>query len=497
MKSRLFLLLIFLLVLKGVLLSLCLGFYEIGLSPDEAQYWTWSQQLDWGYYSKPPGIAWQIWATTSIFGESEFGVRFGALLIGFCLALVVYFVARFSGLQPKSSFWAAIVAAFSPLGIYLSIAATTDGGAILFLMLAIATVVKGIREEKGPHYPLAGVWILFGGLFKWIVFVFWPFVFLFLFFFHNLRKWTLFWGILISLLAFVPSIYWNMNHEWATFKHVGTAIGERTGGNFFPFLTAQFGLLSPVFFVLLIVSYFFLYRESNRALYFCAAFPFAILIYLAAAFFKNIQPNWAAFLYPPGFVLVAWVGYERLKRGRMWLHFGTWLSIFMMFVAFSIPWVQKTGFLPLTYKLNPFRQAVGWEKLTPALQKVGYNPNNDFLFGDKYQTASLLSFYSPGQKQAYFFNISETRKNQFTYWPQMQEHEVGKTGYFVVLENTKTASLPWYEQHYLKRLSPYFEKVEYVGDYPLFSVAGVGVKYALIFKCVDYLGRAPQDPEQY
>ena len=27
---------------------------------DEAQYWTWSQDLDFGYYSKPPLIAWII-----------------------------------------------------------------------------------------------------------------------------------------------------------------------------------------------------------------------------------------------------------------------------------------------------------------------------------------------------------------------------------------------------------------------------------------------------
>ena len=27
---------------------------------DEAQYWTWSRALDFGYFSKPPMIAWVI-----------------------------------------------------------------------------------------------------------------------------------------------------------------------------------------------------------------------------------------------------------------------------------------------------------------------------------------------------------------------------------------------------------------------------------------------------
>ena len=41
------------------------------LYPDEAQYWLWSRTLDFGYYSKPPVIAWAIWATTKLGGDAE------------------------------------------------------------------------------------------------------------------------------------------------------------------------------------------------------------------------------------------------------------------------------------------------------------------------------------------------------------------------------------------------------------------------------------------
>ena len=30
------------------------------LYPDEAQYWLWSRTLDFGYFSKPPMVAWTI-----------------------------------------------------------------------------------------------------------------------------------------------------------------------------------------------------------------------------------------------------------------------------------------------------------------------------------------------------------------------------------------------------------------------------------------------------
>jgi len=486
--------LIYLLLIKAVILGVLIAIYQVGLSPDEAQYWTWSQNLDWGYYSKPPAIAWQIWSSTYVFGNTEFGVRIGAITMAFLLAVAVYLLAQGSGLKEKTAFWAGVAMAFSPLGIYLSLAATTDAGAILFLVLGITEVAKGLREEEGPNYPLAGVWIFIGALYKWTAFALWPFALVFMLFIPKMRKWSVMWGILISLTALLPPIYWNMTHDWATFKHVGGALGSSTGGNFFDFLGAQIGLLSPIFFGLLVLSYIPLLKERKRPLLFCAAFPFCALIYLGAAFFTKMQPNWAAYLYPPGMVLIAWSVYPRYK---VWLHIATWFSIAMVTLGLAVPWLQTKEVISIPYKVNPFRQSVGWKKIAPALAKAGYNPTTDFLMGDKYQVASILSFYGPTQKRAYFFNISDTRKNQFSYWPQMEEREKGKTGYFVVVENTKANAIAWYEQHYEKRLSPYFEAVSFEGAYPLYSVDGEAVKYAIIFKCEDYLGLAPVTPEAY
>lgn len=480
--------LLLLLLVKVALLGWVIANGAIGLSPDEAQYWTWSQALDWGYYSKPPGIAWQIWLTTQIVGNTPLGVRLGALIAGSLLSLAVYAVACAANLEKRTAMWAGIITAVCPLGVYLSFAATTDGFAILFLTLATAAVIRG------PHYWVAGICILAGGLFKWTAFIFWPVVLPFLLLLPRLRRWSLVGGISLSLLALLPSVYWNMNHDWATFKHVGTAVGEAKGGNFLDFFTAQMGLLSPIYFILLVLSYCF---AKERRLWLASAFPAVVLIYLGLAFFKKMQPNWAAFLYPPGLALIAWVACERLKKGMLWLYIGTGLAIGMVIAAFTVPWVQSASLLPVPYKLNPFRQSVGWQKLAPALIEAGYRPEDHFLFADKYQNTSLLSFYVPGQKRAYYFNISESRKAQFSYWPQMPEKEVGQTGFFVVLENMPASNAPWYISHYQERLKPYFESIRYKGAYPLYSSGGVPVKFALIFECTDYSGLAPTDPEKY
>src|SRR5881628_3194819 len=43
---------------------------------DEAHYWMWSERLAPAYFSKGPGIAFAIRASTAVFGATEFGVRF-------------------------------------------------------------------------------------------------------------------------------------------------------------------------------------------------------------------------------------------------------------------------------------------------------------------------------------------------------------------------------------------------------------------------------------
>jgi len=486
-------LLLILLSLKAVLSLLLIGFYDVNLAPDEAQYWTWSQAMDFGYYSKPPGIAWQIFLTTSIFGNNEFGVRFGAVVIAFFLPLVTFAMTRFANGLTRTAFWAAIVMAFSPIGIFLSFMATTDGGMMLFLTLGICSVMRGLVDQEGPNYPLAGVWILLGALYKWTAFILWPVTLFFFIFFPRLRRWSIIWGIAISLLALIPTLYWNWGHDFATFKHVGRTITKKIGsGNFLDFFFAQLGLFSPIYWGLLFCSYFYM---RARPLIYCAAFPFLLVFYFIAAFFKQLQPNWGLFLYPAATLPVAWFAVEKMKNGRVWLHLGSWMAIAFSLFALSIPLFQKYDLLPIPYKVNPFRQNVGWSEIEEALVMRGYNPDKDFLFGDKYQTASLLSFYGPKQKRAYFFNLHGDRKNQFSYWPQIEDS--GMTGFFVVLENTGKEAFDWYKQHYEMKLSPYFGKVEYMGASPLFFCCKKPVKHAIIFRCTDFNGCSPASIEKY
>src|SRR5258705_11002723 len=67
---------------------------SLELYPDEAQYWLWSRTLDFGYYSKPPVIAWAIWATTKLGGDAEPWVRLSAPIFQAGASLIVFAIAR-------------------------------------------------------------------------------------------------------------------------------------------------------------------------------------------------------------------------------------------------------------------------------------------------------------------------------------------------------------------------------------------------------------------
>ena len=501
--------LIFILVLKSVFTIAVIQSGLIGLGPDEAQYWTWSQELDWGYYSKPPGIAWQIFLGTLFFGDTEFGVRFVAVLISFLLSIAVYFLARASRLTETASFWAGTAIALSPLGFMSSLLATTDGGLVLFWTLACIVIAKSLSEEKLPNYYLLGLIILCGAVFKWPIYILWVFVLIGCVVVPTLRSPHVFSGIAVSLLGFFPSLIWNVNHEWATFRHVlSTMLGghaKESGttpllkGNFLEFVGAQASLLSPILFVLLIIALVHMLRNIktiDKAIVFCGGVTLLLLgVYSTLSLFMKMQGNWCIFAYPTGAVLLAWYCLERVAWGKLWLAAGVAFSIILSVLAMGIPFAQTNGIGHIPYKISPFRHNVGWKRLDDDLKEVGYDPQKDFLFGDKYQTASLLSFYAPEQKRAYFFNLRGARKNQYSYWPGMPEEQKGKTGFFVIAENDPHLSfvLKYEADFYQKTLEKYFEKVEYLGVWPLFYANAKMVKGALIYKCFNYNGKEPEE----
>lgn len=454
---------------------ICLSIIWLGLihlSPDEAQYWTWSQHPALGYYSKPPGIAYQILFGTALFGNTELGVRFGSLLIGFILPFLLYRLGLKAGLSENESFWGAVVWCFIPLGFMGSILSITDVGMILFWVWGCLELV-----ERGASKKL-GLIIAMGALFKFPIYFFWIFA---LFVLPWNRHLLIAMGI--SLLGLIPSLIWNIQNNFATFKHVtatlpGGTSAVKSQSNPLEFLGAQVALFSPVLFAGLIASYVLARKEKlAKPILFLATVSLPTLLAgWIVSFFTKIQGNWIDFAYPTAALFLVWACFRYMKWGRPFIYAGLGVSVILIAASFFLP-----------YKISPYRHNLGWEEIAPALIKGGYDPRHQFLFADSYQTTALLSFYAPEQKQAYFFNLNNIRQNQFDYWPSMADQEIGRDGLFVIIDNGEANS-----HDTIKRLSAYFNAVRFKGTYPL-----IDKKKMHVFEGFQYNGKAPQKPSLF
>lgn len=509
MPKRHILILSLILAAKTALLIFAIFHSGVGLGPDEAQYWTWSRHLDWGYYSKPPGIAWEIAAGTYLFGDTELGVRAVPLLLGMILPFLIYLLAKRCALSPAACLWAAVTFALAPMGILSSFLAITDGGMVLFWTAATICLVEAISSQKRPNYFILGGLVCLGALFKWPQYIFWVIVLASWWFYPFLASRKIIWGVLISLIALLPSAYWNASHEWATFRHVFATIGGghahtagATGwqGNPLEYLGAQLALISPILFVLLLIGWVrVIKRREVPGLTFCAVSSAAIFLCgWMASFFMKIQGNWAIFAYPAAFPVIGWLAAEGGIAWRRWTAAGITLSVLLCISIFALPGWQanKESAVKIPYRVNPFRHNLGWERIAHDLVEVGYRPGEDFLIGDKYQTVSILSFYTPGQKQAFLFNLEGSRKNQFSYWPGPDNYQ-GKRGFFVVFENIPKLNDPSLPAKYAEALSPYFDSVKFLGMRPLFEANGSAAKGMLLFEGSGYKGKMPVDPALY
>ncbi|MCR5877767.1 glycosyltransferase family 39 protein [Phenylobacterium sp. J367] len=319
------------------------------LYPDEAQYWLWSRTLDFGYYSKPPMIAWTIWATTAFGGDAEAWVRLGAPLFQAGAALLVFAIGR-RLYDARVALAATALYALAP-AIQLSAAViATDAPLLFFLGLTILLYATLQTAEGRRGHLAAGVGASLGLAFlsKYAAVYGLIGIALHLVLSEDARR---AWSpnrILLALGAFAavlaPNVIWNAQHGFATVQH--TAANAAWGGRQlfnFPelgeFLLTQFGVFGPIPFAALIVGLVVAIRRRTLAaedlLLLCFVLP-PLLIVIGQSFVSRANANWSGAAYLPGAVLVAaWLVHWRARR---WLMAAIVLqaTIAALFLAFTI-----------------------------------------------------------------------------------------------------------------------------------------------------------------
>ncbi|MCX7645658.1 MAG: glycosyltransferase family 39 protein [Rhodobacteraceae bacterium] len=295
-----------------------LAFSRADLFVDEAQYWLWGQDLAWGYYSKPPLIAWVIRGATEIAGsDAPFWIRLPAPLFHAVTALVLGAVgARLAGTRTA----VAVAAAYATLPMVTvgSLLISTDTIMFPFLAAALAgyLALLDARAAGGRRPALA----LATGLALGLAF---------------LAKYAAVFPLALAILAALrpglrpapgdallalagfaalaaPNLAWNAANGMATLSHTVDNTGWRGGiGLDLPgllrFVAEQALVFGPILLPALVLAAADGRVPRRAGLLALLSLPIVGLI-AVQALLSGANANWAASAYLAGTVLaVAWL----------------------------------------------------------------------------------------------------------------------------------------------------------------------------------------------
>ena len=194
------------------------------LSEDEAHYWLWSQHPGWSYYSKGPGVAWLIAASTAVFGDTQFAVRAPAAVATAVGTIGAAAMARWAGADRVTAFAAALLYACVPALALAGVLMTIDAPYAACWMWAAAFAARAIRSGSRGAWLGLGTAVAIGFLFKYTILLILPGVLLALWATRReraaLRVGTIAASGAVASLGLLPVVLWNADHDWATVRHL-------------------------------------------------------------------------------------------------------------------------------------------------------------------------------------------------------------------------------------------------------------------------------------
>ena len=407
---------------------------SLGLIFDECYYWEWSLHPQAGYYDHPPITAWLIASGHALFGHTALAVRFWAILSGILLSLGGRSLARRMFGEATGN----------RAGIFLLLAPIFAGNALLmtpdtFLMPAWAFSVlfawRGSREHAPYAWWLAaGAAAGLGMLSKYTMVLYYVALTIFWLLSPGKRG-RLFLGIsmaaIISLLCFLPVIWWNSQHEWVSFQNQmrhgfynehHALINFQNLADYTAFLIV---LVSPLLGL-------FCFRSAATRLLderfrFLAIFYWTVVLFFALSAAKaHIEANWPMAAFVTGLILVAadWERYGKFWRraavilllvadggavlGVSYLSLPKDSRFAVQNLSFNTEFLKKClGTLPHAEELaistqkgfgefqGRIEEFLGPQIVASAVADAFKKSGADFLCLSNYQFAGVISFYAP------------------------------------------------------------------------------------------------------
>jgi 4-amino-4-deoxy-L-arabinose transferase-like glycosyltransferase len=428
----------------------------IDLRTDEAYYWTWSKEHVLSFLDHPPMIAWFIRFGTSIFGDTNLGVRFAGIVAMLVTQLLLADMVR----RVTHDVRAIVLAVLMPeaalyYGLLMS-KVSPDIALIPFLVAMMWSLVRLVESDDPRWWLAAGV---FGGLAllsKFTAVMMVPAVIAFML----VPKWRARWlsspypwlAAAITFVLFLPVLIWNAQHDWASFGFQlvrATATHEfslRTVGDY---LALQFGLvgfiLLPVVLSGLALSAWRGYRNGDAVAILLST---AVLVPFLYFFWKSLTlrvgDTWPMFMWPVGFAAAAinvavlpregwptWMIRSTIRwanaavvTGIIWV-----VLVFLYYVA--APW----NFIG---KADPIGGEAGFEQVAARAQAQLEKTGATWIATTDYRTYAMLRWFL--RDRVPVVQINERGRFQGFRDPGMNLIE-GHTGLYVGREPDNRSSI--------------------------------------------------------
>ena len=379
---------------------------------DEAQYWAWSRELSFGYFSKPPLLAWIIAGAERICGDSEACLRAPAPVFYFFTCLLIYAIGR-ALYDARVAFWSALIMASAPGVVFSSRIISTDVPLMLCWALALLAYVKLWNRAAQRPRPardtstdlswgvVLGLAFGFGMLAKYAMIYFVLGVAIAAVFDPDaralLRTPAIWLALLVGLIVLSPNIWWNIDNGFVTLRHTGDNI-HGNGLAFNPlkgleFIATQFGVIGPVIFALLLALFARIVSPAlTRADRLMLAFAIpALALVTATGFVTRANANWAA----PSFVSAVIVVTAVLVRRAAWRWIGVTLALGVVAQVALLAGdaIADRLSVPGLPKPDLYARTLGWRALGETAGRLAERAGAKSIVAEQRDDEASLMYY--------------------------------------------------------------------------------------------------------
>ena len=369
------------------------------LANDEAYYWMFSKNLDWGYFDHPPMIA--VFIFLGQFLKGEIGVRLVSTL-----AQPVFLYLLWKIIAPadttRKSVWLFFAVAFAmPILHIYGVVAVPDAPLMLFATLFLYVFIRYCKSHRWQDILWMGITIAAIGYSKYtgVLVV----IFSVLAYPKILLKKGIYLAAILAFVLLLPHLYWQYTHDWVSFEY--HLIGRNTSFKWefvWLYLLSFVGVFNPFLFPIFIRNGF---SKNNKTLEMSILWRMSIfffLFFLISCKKGIVQPQWFIVVVLAVMALVWHFAVHRHKIQKYVFWVGIITGILMLF--FRVELIFNHFHLKSEFFNNK-------TACTELAAEVGEKP---IIFFGNYGLASKYNFYTDNEAIAYP-NIY-CRAHQYLFW---------------------------------------------------------------------------------